>query len=271
MTAMNSPAAALCIFCGGTPLTKEHIWADWLEPYVPRDMDGYSVLRAVAHLDRSQFEASERGGDIHNWQVRCVCASCNNGWMSALQVEAKPTVIRLLRGEQFVLGVQQQGAVAAWVAMAVMAGDAGDRGGRAVQKIDLEFFRASRGPPLNWRILIGDYSRDQWRAHWVRHPMQIEEKIEPGLDRTATQFNAQFTTFVTARLYANVSVAPSGTAHIRLPFKPDVERKLRQIWPPVRGEISWPPKALTDDDADHAASIGIERGLSAGRMAARPR
>jgi hypothetical protein len=256
-----------CIFCGRRPLTKEHIWAGWLEQYLPREDESYSVLKAIAHGNRSEFKTEIRKGDVHTWQVRCVCASCNNEWMSRLQVDAKPHVIRLLGGESFVLTSKPQISVAAWIAMAVMAGDAGDRERPAVQQLDRDFFFRNKSPPLNWRIAIGDYDRKSWPVRWARHPMCIVEKIEPGSDRTATTFNAQFTTFVTGRLIASVSVAPPGTRTLAVSMPNGLDRKLRQIWPPVRNEISWPPETISDDEADKITREGMERAMRIGRKA----
>lgn len=38
-----------CIFCGGTPLSKEHIWSEWLHDYLPSSSDTqreYEIIRA---------------------------------------------------------------------------------------------------------------------------------------------------------------------------------------------------------------------------------
>src|SRR6266566_295420 len=38
-----------CIFCGRTGLTKEHIWADWLKKFIPKNMKQYTSLSATIH------------------------------------------------------------------------------------------------------------------------------------------------------------------------------------------------------------------------------
>lgn len=246
-----------CIFCGRSPLTKEHIWADWLRPFLPDEASEYSVLNARTFLDRSEFQQSVRPQNIHQWQVRCVCADCNNGWMSQLQCEAKHVVVRLLQGERFALTVDDQGILAAWIAMATMAGDAGCREGRAVAPSDCEFLMRTKGPPPNWRIAIGDFERGDWRGHWIRHPFRRVDDLPPDGDRTVTDYNAQFVTFVTGRMFANVEVFPPGTKCMHVGAPPDTERKMRQIWLPAIEGIDWPPSALDGSDADAIAGAGM--------------
>jgi len=77
-----------CIFCGieGSQtsegaLTKEHVYSNWTRRFVPRTLKKFKSLRAVARTDHTQFVYINRPGDIRDWQVLCVCAVCNNGWM----------------------------------------------------------------------------------------------------------------------------------------------------------------------------------------------
>jgi hypothetical protein len=175
--------------------------------------------------------------------------------MSILQAEAKNTVVRLLHGERFGLDRDSQGRVAAWIAMAVIAGDAADRDERAISQVDCSFFMSTKGPPPNWRITIGDFDRGDWPAHWVRHPFRINDNG----NHDAVPYNAQFTTFVTGRLFAHVSIAPSGTSHLRVQMPLEVEKKMRQIWLPIRDRIEWPAEALATAEADLVAGAGFSR------------
>ncbi len=34
-----------CVFCGGTPVTKEHVWSDWLDEVIPRGGYRYEFRR----------------------------------------------------------------------------------------------------------------------------------------------------------------------------------------------------------------------------------
>ena len=92
-----------CIFCGTDgKLTREHIWADWLKKYIPKDMPDYRAGTMVLGKpgDPPISDVGKRvGGDPRSRRVECVCGSrtfrgkqrgCNDGWMGELQEQAKP-------------------------------------------------------------------------------------------------------------------------------------------------------------------------------------
>ncbi len=87
-----------CIFCGEQAATKEDAWPPrWLTKRFPAS--------ELAHV-----EAERRGASLRKWResspnirVGCVCAACNNGWMSHLEVTASqmvPPLIESLLGQQ---------------------------------------------------------------------------------------------------------------------------------------------------------------------------
>jgi hypothetical protein len=47
MNASMSDDQSFCIFCGGTPLPREHIWADWLRAYISKNLPYYHSGRAI--------------------------------------------------------------------------------------------------------------------------------------------------------------------------------------------------------------------------------
>ena len=56
-----------CIFCGGTPLSREHIWADWLRRYIPKNLAYHHSGRAILNPDRSLDKATQKySGDPRN-------------------------------------------------------------------------------------------------------------------------------------------------------------------------------------------------------------
>lgn len=92
-----SPLPSFCIFCGGRPLTREHIWADWFRAYLPRPLPFYHSGRIVLSEDNTQTHKSEKiSGDPKCRKMRIVCNRCNNEWMSDLQNATKPILIPLL-------------------------------------------------------------------------------------------------------------------------------------------------------------------------------
>src|ERR1043166_1487280 len=93
-----------CIFCGQAPTTKEDVWPTWLKSYLPRDLPHYfasiSIINPFGEITSTRKKWQ---GDPRSRRAKCVCARCNNGWMSRLQERAKPLVLALVRGDQTTL------------------------------------------------------------------------------------------------------------------------------------------------------------------------
>ena len=105
-------AANTCIFCGGAPLTREHLWPDWLR----------RELEIKVGFDwRIQQESEGSTTRDHAWtappfnqQVRAVCARCNSGWMSDIESAAKPILQALIRADGRQLHRRMQRTLATW-------------------------------------------------------------------------------------------------------------------------------------------------------------
>src|SRR3954469_13275208 len=84
-----------CIFCGGTPLSKEHFFAEWMHDYLPPKPSTHYVAGSdLIGRPGKMF----RPGNVFERHLRVVCKACNSGWMSTLQNEAKPILIPLMQG-----------------------------------------------------------------------------------------------------------------------------------------------------------------------------
>ncbi|HYZ23282.1 MAG TPA: hypothetical protein VE690_14115 [Rhodopila sp.] len=79
---------------------KEHIWAEWLRNFIPRDSaapDRASHTTALSWIDESGHYQSTlnvqgelaRPDEMMDQKLEIVCATCNGGWMSQLQTRAK--------------------------------------------------------------------------------------------------------------------------------------------------------------------------------------
>lgn len=112
-----------CIFCGGHGLTKEHMWADWLRAYIPRAATEHHTQSKVVYLEKDETSLHRRTGDPHSRRIRCVCLSCNNGWMSELQEDAKPFLVPMLKGERITLHRRAQTILASWIGMTVIVAE----------------------------------------------------------------------------------------------------------------------------------------------------
>lgn len=91
MTQGVSPTTRRCVFCGGQPLTREHVWPQWIISTI-REHVGPGPIR-VARLSDAPYEVPEL--DV---AVRAVCAACNNGWMSSLETAVRPALEPMILG-----------------------------------------------------------------------------------------------------------------------------------------------------------------------------
>ena len=83
--------ATQCIFCNGHPLIKEDAWPQWLVTLVGRDRISCTVWQGDSIQRRFPTKGIVQ-------RVVCVCAACNNGWMSQLESTAKPILAPLVDG-----------------------------------------------------------------------------------------------------------------------------------------------------------------------------
>ena len=155
-----------CIFCGGTGLTREHIWADWLKKFVPRP---HTFTRHT--LDRQKHDEISgkiigwskkgrlnRSGDPRSQKMPVVCMTCNTGWMSKLQELAKPILAPLIIGNWTDLDVISQKTLSAWATMFVMVYEWADEETLASTQDERTYFKSNRTPPNHWMIWMGRYT-----------------------------------------------------------------------------------------------------------------
>ncbi len=245
-----------CIFCGNKPLTKEHIWGQWITEYVSRTTNKYAFGHVVAHKkpEDNIERSSLRAGDPIGANVRVVCGPCNNEWMSQLQEKAKPHLIPLFKGETVWLKKSDQAAIADWIIMATMTAEYIQRDPSmiAISQTDRNKF-FERKPLANWKVWIAPFQRKHWIGQWVHTsvPIYPSEDVPPLTSDGRPRPNAQNTTFVIGQLYAHAMSGPypnivhdwewRGTERAR--------HLLRQVFPTVYRDIAWPTSYLTDADA----------------------
>lgn len=255
-----------CIFCGGPGLTHEHVWADWLKKYVPKDMVEHSSLFAVVHPTHSEPRRKKRSGDLQSRRLRVVCTKCNSGWMSKLQEKAKPHLLPLIVGEVTAFDASTQSVLSAWIAMFVMVAEHfNPYTVTTLQRERSYLLGTGKAPFENWKIWIGDFERVNWKgqlAHFtvpISSPNHVPETMDNGLPRP----NTQTMTFVVGRLFVHVASSVTDIFEDWRLVRPDL---LTQIWPIRRNIIGWPPKiAVTDRAANDIAGSFHRRSDEVGR------
>lgn len=83
---MNSaPTGRKCVFCGGTPVTNEHVFKEaFRERLNLRDHK-----REFTQRKRPDGPRTTRPDPLFGLEVRRVCADCNSGWMNRLDLSVQ--------------------------------------------------------------------------------------------------------------------------------------------------------------------------------------
>jgi len=247
-----------CVFCGGSPVTKEHVWSDWLRAHIPRHMRKWSSYKATEYSTGIESAARKRPGAVHDWQVRCVCQDCNTGWMSRLENKIKPILGPLVDGQCGRLSEQDQYILATWITLKVMIAEFDNPERVTVHHMQRKMMKRRQQPPkFGWRIWISRYDRDQWIPHYINNTLNITPATAPlhsiGAYIPVKRYNTQSVTLVIGKLFVHV-IHSTARANVRLfRFPEPAGTKLRRIWPISGYSIKWPPAIMSDDEADQAA------------------
>lgn len=116
---------ATCHWCGNTPVTAEHLFPEWLDSLV---VDGGTVV--LHKTDGRGGSKSYESGRIATKRVtrRNVCATCNGGWISRLDTQAKDALFPTLADPSLTWNPTpaQQIAVAEWALCKVITAVEGE-------------------------------------------------------------------------------------------------------------------------------------------------
>ena len=112
---MTAATPRLCVFCGQSgKLTNEDAFPRWLIARV------FTKGRQVSQRWGKRTTMTGFTSERQNVTVRRVCATCNNGWMSALEVAARPLLLPWINGNRTRLLYEQQQTIATWAVKTTM-------------------------------------------------------------------------------------------------------------------------------------------------------
>lgn len=224
----------ICIFCQENASTKEDVWPQWLTKRFPL-------------YNTSRMEAERGGRNLGNWPiktlkllpVRCVCAECNNGWMSRLENEVKPVIEAILDDRMNLINSSSQAHIAVWAVKTAMVLEA--------LYPDREWFYTS-DQRRGLRILSAIPERTSiWIAKCVDQPniysAAKDMRTAPGKNEvhayvTTMAFGSLAIQVMTMRAHTNLS---KGTKIIYDVNEGPREEVLMQVWPIMPNLQQWPP------------------------------
>jgi hypothetical protein len=254
-----SSVAPTCVFCGGLPLSGEHVFSDWMgKKGILTDRlrsNGRFKLQAEWSADKtvlekiSYFQATK--AKVLNWQVRVPCVECNNGWMSAIVNDAALIVEKLVIGESFVLGEADRELLVRWITLTTIMGEFDDPDFRGIPESDLKAFKATRRGLPNWTIIIGRQLHDSNPVY--RHIGTTLALAEKGKSPIGVQPSdtAQVTTLRLGSVYINVVSSTQPALADLLREQVRFSNRVRIVHPTVANEpaVKWPFKRVVTDQA----------------------
>lgn len=144
-------AGRTCVFCGGTPVTNEHVYRQEMANIL-KDLGG-EYTWVDYHSGRTR--ALPAGvTPFTEATVKRMCAPCNNGWMNAIDLRAEPVLRDLVNGVSRSVTKNEATRIASWAAKTCMARSYMEPI-RSITDNDLSrMFHQHKAPP-DWRVYVG--------------------------------------------------------------------------------------------------------------------
>ncbi len=218
-----------CIFCDNPSGSREHVWPKWI----------------LERKDLGAFRLKIGNGPdkiLNNieLQVKTVCGTCNNGWMSTLETEAAPILIPMFEDQTVSLDSAQQEVLARWLMKMAMVYDSVK--GRGAPNV---FYRKDERVAFKNTFQI-----PQPTMMWIGRLDEVHRAItgtDIARDSDDGRINGTVITLTNERFVAQVvslhlPKTPTETTRIPLALKPgEWHVALAQIQPPTGNIVSWPP------------------------------
>ncbi|MCD1643084.1 hypothetical protein [Aurantimonas coralicida] len=199
---------------------------------------------------------------------RVVCEQCNNGWMSRLEVRARPILTPLILGEECVISTGDQVVIASWIAKTAMVGEyLYETGAAASTREEREILRLEGVPPPNWFIRISPLLAVRWRVGHHHYSASVAVSRNPKIRAVgiADVRNVQWTMMGINRLFFLASSSSIDPNIGNFDIQGAQETQIPRIWPNPQGEIKWNPSIVVNDSVVERFALG-QRKLIAGGM-----
>jgi hypothetical protein len=235
-------ADRFCIFCGSSPLTKQHVWGKQLSQLLPSPPAGTDFRRsAIRHDDDTgwlRVARTSAGGSPFTFEVRCVCGTCNSVWMNRTETAAKGVLRRILEGKRR-LGREHSVDLATWIAMTSIVAQHVDGETVVASAKQCAKLLRTRRPPDHTMVFVGTHDRPPWSQLLMNNAIALSP---------ARRAPTTVDTHTTTMLFGSVFLfAFSSTLPVNLTLSPAITDRLVPLWP-VNGAVHLPRRRLTAED-----------------------
>lgn len=251
------PAVAKCLFCSNQANSNEHLFPAWLNAEFPNpDSERRLVTRQV-------------GDNVHEWfawetaylQIKAVCKTCNETWMSAIEGRTKPILLPMIYGQKVNLSMTDQLELATWATLKAMVYDSRAVPEPVTETDELATMRREQRPPATCRVSLAGQANPglfSLRRRFVAGQHKVSEELHL----------AAATTFVLGHLVVQTLASPH-TTHRTYTQVGTRKPQVQSILPPIQAGTIWPLPYLDDamliefGDADVVGNIPPENQLNA--------
>jgi hypothetical protein len=205
------------------PLTKEHLWPNWLRKELAiRERHEFRIEQEKDGVETRDHQFME---PPFNQQVKAVCATCNGGWMSDIEADAKPLLQPLVRAKGLRLDRGAQRTLARWSFLKACVFDEIHPQERVVPSIHRHEFYASGEVPNGAWIRIATYEAREV-GHYAYQGILLAKQDTPP----PTEPTVYFVTITIGALVVQVSGSVfEEWSFADLPYPPRLN--VGEIWP----------------------------------------
>lgn len=205
--------ARACIFCGGSQLSKEHVFPDWLRgacaPFIGKQTT--TRFRSLSCKHRvwpsSSFQAT----------VRKVCSNCNSGWLSELEGRTKALLESLMMGGERLLNSAEQTRLAFWCVKTAIVMDAAQPK-PGVPANHAQHICSAGALPANYVITLhtADFEEPYLLFHHQHIGFSATRALSPLMPGNLMEDDGYVSTFRILRFTAQVFWCQSNDRYLRL-------------------------------------------------------
>lgn len=166
---MGKGSGRVCRFCGGKPVTREHLWPRWLRATPAgaellgrrlSDGDNFKVMFRTDYDPTTNVAviAPEMRGTQLSAQdavLKVPCRGCNNGWMSQLEVETQRIALPIMSERPTVIDGPSVGVLLRWLLKTSAVFEFDDPPTRTYSPEVLKAIMNGVEPPGQWAYWAG--------------------------------------------------------------------------------------------------------------------
>lgn len=203
--------ARKCIFCGANANSREHLYSSWMHRLLPEFAEqAYSGEFIEAHPKTgavSRRSKKTKPGHLHTKKVKAVCKNCNNGWMSVMEQDAKPSLEPLINGEIVSLDASMLALLARWAALKAIVSEHDQPRTHVTPQADRTLFMEAGTIPSYFNIYMVSHKCES-RSGYVRtsHTVALtKDGPVPPLD--GREKNTQQISFILGSVMLHINAA----------------------------------------------------------------